>query len=112
MTVYLEWDNYRKFVKAAFMAYGVPEEDAEICTEVLLDADRKGIDSHGANRLKPIYLDRIEQGIQLPTTDWEIIRETPTTAVLDGHDGMGQVVSHHAMEMAIKNRISYFFWPL
>lgn len=102
MTVYLEWDHYRKFVKAAFMAYGVPEEDAEICTEVLLDADRKGIDSHGANRLKPIYLDRIEEGIQSPTTDWEIIRETPTTAVLDGHDGMGQVVSYHAMKMAIE----------
>lgn len=107
MVVYLEWENYRKFVKSAFMAYGVPEEDAEICTEVLLDADRKGIDSHGANRLKPIYLDRIEAGIQSPTTDWEIIKETPTTAVLDGHDGMGQVVSHHAMKMAIKKAKEY-----
>ena len=102
MVVYLEWDKYEKFVKAAFMAYGVPEEDAEICTEVLLDADRKGIDSHGANRLKPIYLDRIEQGIQSPVTDWKVIRETPTTAVLDGADGMGQVVSYHAMKLAIK----------
>lgn len=102
MTVYLEWKNYREFVKAAFMAYGVPDEDADICTDVLLDADKKGIDSHGANRLKPIYLDRIEAGIQSPTTDWEVVRETPTTAVLDGHDGMGQVVSYHAMKMAIK----------
>lgn len=107
MVVYLEWEKYRKFVKAAFMAYGVPEEDAEICTEVLLDADKKGIDSHGANRLKPIYLDRIEAGIQSPTTDWEVIKETPTTAVLDGHDGMGQVVSYHAMKMAIKKAKEY-----
>lgn len=102
MVVYLEWNQYYEFVKAAFMAYDVPEEDAIICTDVLLDADRKGIDSHGANRLKPIYLDRIKAGIQSPITNWEVIKESPTTAVLDGHDGMGQVVSHHAMKMAIE----------
>lgn len=107
MIAYLDWEMYRDFVKAVYMAAGVPEEDAEICTEVLLDADRKGIDSHGANRLKPIYLDRIKEEIQSPTTDWKVIKETATTAVLDGGDGMGQVVSHHAMKMAIEKAKKY-----
>lgn len=107
MVEYLDWETHNAFVKAVFMAAGVPEEDAKICTELITDADKKGIDSHGVNRLKPIYIDRIQAGIQSPTTDWKVIRETPTTAVLDGADGMGQVVSYHAMRMAIDKAKEY-----
>lgn len=107
MVEYLGWDEHYEFVKAVFMAAGVSEEDAEICTDLITDADKKGIDSHGVNRLKPIYIDRIQAGVQSATTDWKIVRETPTTAVLDGADGMGQVVSHHAMRMAINKAKEY-----
>jgi len=107
MVAYLKWERYYEFVKAVFMANGVPEDDAEICVDVLIDADRKGIDSHGANRLKPIYIDRIQAGIQSAKTDWEILRETPTTAVIDAHDGMGQVASHHSMRLAIEKAKKY-----
>ena len=107
MVAYLDWETHNTFVKTVFMAAGVPEEDAEICTNLITDADKKGIDSHGVNRLKPIYIDRIQAGIQSPTTDWEVMRETPTTAVLDGADGMGQVVSYHAMRMAIDKAKEY-----
>lgn len=100
-TFTVEWDWVTKFVKDVFMAYGIPEEDAEICTDVLLASDRKGIESHGVNRFKPIYLDRIKAGIQHPETNFEVVRETPTTAVVDGHDGMGQVIGYKAMQMAI-----------
>ena len=100
-TFTVEWDWVTKFVKDVFMAYGIPEEDADICTDVLLASDRKGIESHGVNRFKPIYLDRIKAGIQHPETNFEVVRETPTTAVVDGHDGMGQVIGYKAMQMAI-----------
>ena len=100
-TFTVEWDWATKFVKDVFMAYGIPEEDADICTDVLLASDRKGIESHGVNRFKPIYLDRIKAGIQHPETNFEVVRETPTTAVVDGHDGMGQVIGYKAMQMAI-----------
>ena len=100
-TFTVEWDWLTKFVKDVFMAYGIPEEDADICTDVLLASDRKGIESHGVNRFKPIYLDRIKAGIQHPETNFEVVRETPTTAVVDGHDGMGQVIGYKAMQMAI-----------
>lgn len=100
-TFTVEWEWVTKFVKDVFMAYGIPEEDADICTDVLLASDRKGIESHGVNRFKPIYLDRIKAGIQHPETNFEVVRETPTTAVVDGHDGMGQVIGYKAMQMAI-----------
>ena len=107
MTRTVDWKTITDFVTDAFVGYGVPRADAEICADVLLEADRRGIESHGVNRFKPIYLDRIRDGIQKPVTEFEIIRETPTTAVADGHDGMGQVVGHAAMELAIKKAKAY-----
>ena len=95
------WDLIQAFVTDAFVGYGIPLEDAKICTEVLLESDRRGIESHGCNRFKPIYLDRIKAGIQKPVTEFEIVRQTPTTAVVDGHDGMGQVIGVKSMQMAI-----------
>ena len=96
------FEMLKRFVKEVFRAYGVPEEDANICTDVLLESDRRGIESHGVNRLKPIYLDRIKAGVQNAVTRLEVVRETKTTAVIDGHDGMGQVIGYRAMEMAIR----------
>jgi LDH2 family malate/lactate/ureidoglycolate dehydrogenase len=85
----------------ALVAAGLPQNDASIVSDVLIESDKRGIDSHGIGRLKPIYIDRIRDGILNPMTNTEIIRERKTTAVLDGHNGMGHVVAHKAMEMAI-----------
>ncbi|MDA3845282.1 MAG: Ldh family oxidoreductase [Vallitaleaceae bacterium] len=99
---YVSFEVVTEFVTEVFVAYGIPEDDAKICADVLIASDKKGIDSHGVNRFKPIYLDRIKAGIQKPVTEYEIIRETPTTAVVDGHDGMGQVIGFKSMTMAIE----------
>ncbi|MBQ9992627.1 MAG: Ldh family oxidoreductase [Firmicutes bacterium] len=99
---YLDWQTAFSFMRDAFVSVGVPAADAEICAEILTESDRRGIDSHGLNRFKPIYIDRIIEGILNPVTEIEILRETPTTAVLDGHNGMGMVIGHKAMEIAIK----------
>ncbi len=103
----VDWKTIEGFVTDAFCGYGVPREDAKICADVLLESDRRGIESHGVNRFKPIYLDRIKAGIQNPVTKFEIVRETPTTAVVDGHDGMGQVIGTRAMELAIQKAKKY-----
>ena len=103
----VSWDVITNFVVDAFKGYGIPEEDAKICADVLLESDKRGIESHGVNRFKPIYLDRIKAGIQFPVTNFEIIKETPTTAVVDGHHGMGQVIGYKSMEMAIKKAKEY-----
>ena len=103
----VDWKTITSFVVDAFVGYGIPREDAEICADVLLESDKRGIESHGVNRFKPIYLDRIKDGIQNPVTNFEVIRETPTTAVVDGHDGMGQVIGYKAMSMAIAKAKEY-----
>ena len=103
----VDWETITNFVIDAFVGYGVPRADAEICADVLLESDKRGIESHGCNRFKPIYLDRIKAGIQNPITNFEIIKETETTAVVDGHDGMGQVIGHKAMSMAIAKAKKY-----
>ena len=95
---YVSWELMERFMVDVFVAYGVPEEDARICTDVLLESDRRGIESHGCNRFKPIYLDRIRNGTLLPVTELEIVRETPTTLVMDAHNGMGMVASYRMME--------------
>ena len=101
------WDTLINFVTDAFVGYGIPREDAEICTDILLESDRRGIESHGCNRFKPIYLDRIKAGIQNPITNFEVVKETPCTAVVDGHDGMGQVIGYKSMQMAIDKAKKY-----
>jgi LDH2 family malate/lactate/ureidoglycolate dehydrogenase len=83
-----------------FTGAGVPKADAEICADVLLASDLRGIESHGVQRLK-MYYDRIKAGIQKAVTEMEIVREGPTTAVVDGHHGMGQVIGVRSMQMAI-----------
>ena len=105
--VVLDWETAAAFVEDAFVGAGVPREDAKICTDVLLESDRRGIESHGCNRFKPIYIDRIKAGIQQPVTEFEIIKETLTTAVVDGHHGMGQVIGYKAMQMAIDKAKQY-----
>ncbi|MCR4673070.1 MAG: Ldh family oxidoreductase [Lachnospiraceae bacterium] len=104
---YVSWDLIRSFMIDAFAGYGVPREDAAICADVLMESDRRGIESHGCNRFKPIYLDRIEKGTLLPVTNTEIIKETPTTVVMDAHDGMGMVASYRMMKMLIEKAKQY-----
>ena len=103
----IPWNVITPFLEDTFVSIGVPRADAEICVDVLLEADRRGIESHGCNRFKPIYYDRILAGIQQPKTELEIIQKTPTTAIVDGHDGMGQVVGKRSMELAIEMAKKY-----
>ena len=104
---WIDFDTMEKFMIDVFKGIGVPEEDAKICADVLIWADKRGIDSHGSNRLKPIYYDRIKDGIQFPVTNFEIVKEGPTTAVVDGHHGMGMVIGRRSMEMAIEKAKKY-----
>ena len=104
---YVSWELIGAFMTDAFMAVGVPQEDAKICADVLMESDRRGIESHGCNRFKPIYIDRIEAGIQKPVTEFEVLKDTPTTLVADAHDGMGMVASHKAMTAIIEKAKKY-----
>lgn len=104
---YVPWELMNDFLVDTFKGYGVPEEDAKICADVLLESDRRGIESHGCNRFKPIYIDRIINGTLKAVTEIEILKDTPTTVVMDAHDGMGMVASHKMMELLIEKAGKY-----
>jgi len=101
------FDTLEHFMRDVFIGLGVPPEEAAVCAEVLITADKRGIDSHGVSRMKPIYYDRIKDGIQFPVTHFEVIKETETTALIDGHDGMGHVIAKRANQMAIDKARRY-----
>jgi LDH2 family malate/lactate/ureidoglycolate dehydrogenase len=108
MTCNAPFDQIESFMIDVFKSIGVPENDARICADVLITADKRGIDSHGTGRLKTIYYDRIvKQKIQQPVTEIEIVRNKAATAVVDGHHGMGMVISKRCMEMAIEKARTY-----
>ena len=80
---YVAWDLMNNFMIDVFMKYGVTEENARLCADVLLESDRRGIESHGCNRFKPIYIDRFEKGTLLPDAPLTVLKETDTTLVTD-----------------------------
>lgn len=106
-TKYINFDLLERFMADVFVKLGVPADDAKIVADVLITSDKLGIDSHGIGRFKPIYIDRIKDGILNPVTKIDVIKETYTTAILDANDGMGHVVSKKAMEMAIEKARVY-----
>lgn len=104
---YVPWKLVNDFMVDVFVKYGVPRHDAQLCADVLLESDRRGIESHGCNRFKPIYLDRIKNGTLLPVTKIDIVKETPTTVVMDANNGMGMVAANKMMKILIKKARNY-----
>ncbi len=98
--------NLVRFMITALEKMGIPTEDAAIIADVLITSDLWGVRSHGVAHLK-MYHERIKTGLQLPVTNWKVVRETPTTAVVDGGNGMGMVVGTHAMRLAIQKAKQY-----
>jgi len=89
------------FTKAVFLKIGCNDSDADIATRVLLSADMRGVDSHGIARLSG-YVRLWEAGRVNTTPDIRIVHQTPSTAVVDGDRGLGLVVAHEAMKIAME----------
>lgn len=104
---FLSFAELEDFMKKSLLAVGIPEDDAAIISDVLIESDKRGIDSHGIGRLKPIYIDRIDEGIINPITETIILKDEGATALLDGSNGMGHVVSYKAMQMAMEKAKKY-----
>lgn len=94
-------EKLRRFCEDAFEKFGFSAEDAARVTDVLLLADLYGIRSHGTQRMVRYYK-AIENGSVDINARPEIVFETPVSAVVDGHSGMGQLISIFAMNKAIE----------
>jgi len=96
----------RNFIRDVLLKCGVPSADAEICADVIIESDKRGIESHGIGRLK-YYYDRIKTGQHKVITEFEVVKNAPATAVVDGHQGMGMVIARRSMQMAIDKAREY-----
>lgn len=94
-------DELFSFVVRVLTKLEVPEKDAEIVAHNLIMADLRGIESHGVQRLKR-YVDGILSGGINLKPNIRIVREGPSYALIDGDEGLGQVVGYRAMKLAIK----------
>ena len=99
--MYFQLPVLEKFVGDAFQAFGFTKDESAIITDVLLTADMYGIESHGMQRLSR-YDNGLKSGLIKLDAKPEVVFETPISAVIEGHDGMGQLIGHKAMEIAIE----------
>ncbi len=95
------YEQLNKFCNDCFKKFGFTEDESKIISDVLLLSDLYGIESHGMQRLAR-YHKGIEKGLIKVEAKPEIVFETPVSAVIEGNDGMGQLISHKAMEIAIE----------
>jgi LDH2 family malate/lactate/ureidoglycolate dehydrogenase len=89
------------FAMAVYAGVGMPEADAQLVADTLVQADLWGHQSHGVLRLG-WYLDRLHNGVMQPITTPEFVVDAGAIAVIDGHDGVGQVLTMLAAHEAIK----------
>lgn len=94
-------DVLKRYVSRIFVELGVPKRDAEITADVLVSSDMRGIESHGVARLTR-YVDGLKNKKIATKAKIKVIKKTVSTLLLDGGNGLGQVVAYKAMEMCIK----------
>ena len=100
---YVKWsyETLNRFCQDVFENFGFNSEEASIIKDVLLTSDLFGIESHGMQRMVR-YHKGLEKGTIHLDAKPEVVFETPVSAVIDGHNGMGQLIGHFAMEKAIE----------
>ena len=89
------------FIASAFGSLGFPERDASICAARMIEADLRGVDTHGIFRL-PHYCQRIRAGGVNLHPNVHAVRENAVTALVDGDNAMGHIVLTYAMQLAIR----------
>ena len=98
--VVVKAERLRAFVARLLRALGLPETDAESVAEVLVEADLRGVESHGTTRVAG-YVSMLRSGLLNPAPKVTVLKDVPSLAMLDGDGGFGILVAKRAMAMAI-----------
>lgn len=94
------------YCRAIVEKAGVPGKDAQILVEALIEADLRGVHTHGVARLG-MYLERVKQGVLNPAAKVKVLNDAGAVAVVDGDNGFGPVVGRHALNLAITKAKDY-----
>ena len=95
-------DRLREWTQDVFRKVGVSREDAAILADSLIEANLRGVDTHGITRMLCVYVKRIQVGILSPKTNLMLVRDHPSTALIDCRNSLGQVAAAAAMRKAIE----------
>jgi L-2-hydroxycarboxylate dehydrogenase (NAD+) len=97
----IEYAKMKRIAEEVFLKFGYSREDSKIIADGILEADLRGIESHGVQRLD-LYYRYIKNGQIKVDEQMEIIHETPVSAVIDAHEVAGQLSGYRAMQLAIQ----------
>lgn len=100
LETYLSKETLNEACKTLLRSVGVPKKQAAVISEIIVEADLRGIGSHGVLRL-PSYIHRILAGTMTATTEVKILKEKGATLLMDAQSGFGQVAATFAMEKAL-----------
>lgn len=95
-----------KFVSEIFRSVGFALPDSDLIARSLVEADLRGVESHGVMRV-PIYVKRINSGLVKLHSKGEVVRDAAATATIDGGNGMGQLMAYQGMQLAIEKANQY-----
>jgi L-2-hydroxycarboxylate dehydrogenase (NAD+) len=93
-------EELEAFTAGVLERHGVSRTEGEVVARVLVSSDLRGIPSHGVARLGR-YLAGIGKGFIVPGVTPTVLEPAPAIGVVDAHNGLGQVVSDMAMDLAI-----------
>lgn len=99
-TIVVSIDALREVSCALFESVGLDAADAKRATDPLLDADMRGVASHGCARL-PVYIERLQAGLVNAKPHISVLAHSTATTLIDGDNGLGMLVATTAMEHAI-----------
>jgi LDH2 family malate/lactate/ureidoglycolate dehydrogenase len=92
----------RQTVTAIFEQMHLTPEDAALGADVLVTTDMCGVESHGVSNMLRSYVQSYQKGEINPRPQWHVVRESPSTATIDGDGGLGIILAPKAMRLAIE----------
>ncbi|KAL3426747.1 malate/L-lactate dehydrogenase [Phlyctema vagabunda] len=98
--LYVKKSDADSFVRGVLEGNGVSAENAAIIADCLVQADLRGVDTHGVNRI-PSYMERIRQGVLDAQAEPTVTQVTPVVGQVDGHNSFGFLGGHVGMAAAI-----------
>ena len=91
-----------RFATTLLERVGVSAEDARLTAASLIEANLRGVDTHGVTRVLVPYVRRVQCGVMSAKTQIAVVSDSPSAALLDGKNSIGQVVANRAMRLAIE----------
>ena len=95
-------DRLRGWTQEILMKVGVSRDDAALFTDSMIEANLRGVDTHGITRMLCVYVERIQKGVMSAKSNLDVVREKASTVLIDCHNSIGQVGAARAMQMTIE----------